>query len=103
MKAQRLQGLIESVKGGDTAAADRLTYLLRPVVSHRVRHVVQTQDFATPLGRHVQEVVDEEGTLCQPDSPVAVDLITQTICSRTVARLRTEGHRAQGVLETVLA
>jgi hypothetical protein len=105
-----LQNLLERVKDGDGVAADRFQRVLRPVLAEAVRRVLQTEDYATPLGRRVHDLLDEAGIAA---SAVASCLdsttrtITQALCGQTVARLQTtaapRAAAAWHARETVLA
>jgi hypothetical protein len=103
MNTQHLQGLLDRVKDGDQAAAERLQRLLQPVVFRAVRRVLQTQDYGTPVGRHVRCFLNEAGAAYVPDGPAVLAQITQAICGQTLADLRTQGRSELTALETVLA
>lgn len=104
MQSLHLNGLIERVQKGEPAATDHLQLMLRTVVGRAVRRVLQTEDYATPLGQRVQGLLAEVGTVVPFGKDHALEStahrITQAICGQTVARLRSEGRSA---CDTVLA
>ena len=104
MQSLHLNDLIERVQSGDAAATEHLRRMLRTVIGHRVRRVLQTEAYDTPLGQRVHGLLAEVGTTVPCGAHAALEStahrITQAICGQTVARLRSEGRSA---CDTVLA
>jgi hypothetical protein len=104
MISENLNGLMNRVQEGDCEAAERLQRVMRPVVSRQVRQVLQTADYATPLGRRVQSLLLACG--CGPTPPFdrlepTVVWIAQAICGEKVAQLKARGRLAVSAAETV--
>jgi hypothetical protein len=103
MKAGNLQGLFDRVRDGDAEAAQQLHRALQPVLSRAVRHILQDQEYDTPLGQRVWSVLAEDGAWTSPSDdlvPTAL-AVTQKICRQTVAGLKAPGRAPQHALETV--
>jgi hypothetical protein len=104
MNSESFTGLMDRVQQGDDDAAARLHYVLRPVVSHKVREVLQTGDYASPLGRRVQLLLHASGA--QPAQAAdclepAVSTITRILCVEKIAELKSRGRLAISGAETV--
>jgi hypothetical protein len=104
MIGENLNQLIDRVQRGDHEAADRLRRVMRPVVSRQVRQVLESADYATPLGQRVEVLLHASGTdalqLADGIEP-AVRAIAQVICGEKIAQLQSRLRPAVSAAETV--
>jgi hypothetical protein len=91
MSTGTLQGLVERIRGGDTAAAQQLHRALKPVVSRDVRRILKAEEYSSPLGQRVRRLLAEADMrgFSDPseDLEPTVRAVAQQICGQTMARL----------------
>jgi hypothetical protein len=107
MKTQQFQAVLDRVRSGDAEATDMFRRVLQPVMSRKVRKILQDEEFESPLGREVQDVLAEVGMARWPILPDDIEptarAVAHRICGHTVARLRSFDSDAPCAAETILA